>query len=596
MKLDKRFFLGEYFEAYQLFGAHPLQNGYLFTLYAPNAKKVEIIGDFNHWNGKDHVMKKVHPAGIFQLFVEVKEYTLYKYRILTKQNQYLDKADPYAFYSQLRPNSASITFSSNSYQFQDSQWMKKRNKCFNQPCNIYECHLGSWLKKEDGSFYQYDEIADSIITYLKKNHFTHIEVLPLIEYPFDGSWGYQCSGYFSITSRYGTPNQFKKFVDRLHQEKIGVIMDYVITHFVKDSFGLIQFDGSYLFENENPSLRESPWNTHFFDFSKPMVMSFILSSLHYLLSYYHLDGIRFDAVSNLIYHQGNKELGENQSGLNFIKKMNHILSSLHPTVMLIAEDSSDYPNVTRPTFEGGLGFDYKWDLGWMNDTLKYLSIDPLFRGNHLQKINFSMYYFYSERFLLPLSHDEVVHMKGSIIRKIFGSYEEKFAQLKVLYTYMFTHPGKKLNFMGNELALFDEWNENKALDFSILKYPIHDSFYRYFQMLCFLYQKEKCLYFAEYNPQCFRFLVCDDKRNVFIYQRFYQEECLLIVLNFSNVHFTNFPILNLQSNGKYKEILNSDQDIYHGNHCINPKTIPLQNGEIFVQIPSFGACIFRYLK
>lgn len=597
INLDKRFFKGEWLEAYQLFGAHKTNNGFSFCVYAPNAKEVELVGDFNNWEGHNHKMKRIHSSGIYHLEVEgIKEYCQYKYHILAQNNRWLFKADPYAFFSQIRPNNASMTFDINNYQFNDFEWMENRNKCHDRPLNIFELHLGSWIKKEDGSTYNYEEIAEKIILYVKKNNFTHVEIMPLTEYPFDGSWGYQCSGYFAITSRYGNPNQFKYLVDKLHQANIGVILDYVILHFVKDQFGLIKFDGSYLYESYYKHLRYSPWDTYLFDFSKPMVMSFILSSLNYLISYYHLDGIRFDAISNMIYLQGNKNLGENSSGINFLKKMNHTLAQVHPQVMLIAEDSSDYQKVTIPTFEGGLGFDYKWDLGWMNDTLKYLSIDPLFRGDHLNKINFSMYYFYSEKFLLPFSHDEVVHMKGTIINKIWGNYEQKFAQLKTLYTYMFTHPGKKLNFMGNELALFDEWNENKSIDFSILRFPIHDSFNHYFKDLSALYKKEKSLFMDEYNPNHFEWILCNDNQNVFIYKRKYKKQELIIVLNFSGNNFEHFKFNVNKSSGKYKEILNSDAYPYHGKNKINNYDIEINNQSIGIKIPEFGALIIKYYK
>ena len=604
-KVIQNFFLGEEMHAFQYLGAHPHLDGYIFRVYAPKAKKIELIGDFNHWNGKNHCLKKINSKGFFELYVpEIKKnYETYKFHILTSKNTWIDKADPYAFFSELRPSNASKTFDINHYIFHDAQWMAFRNKNQNRPLNIYELHLGSWLKKEDNTWYSYEEIVDKLITYIQKNHFTHVEFMPLLEYPFDGSWGYQCSGFFSITSRYGNPDQLKYLIDQLHQNQIGVILDYVVLHFVKDAFSLGRFDGSHLYESYWLDQRHSPWDTYLFDFSKPEVMSFVLSSLTYLIEYFHIDGIRFDAISNLIFHQGNKNLGVNESGLNFIKKMNHLLSFSFPTVMLIAEDSSDFEKVTTPTFEGGLGFDYKWDLGWMNDTFAYLKIDPLYRGNHIQKITFSMYYFYSEKFLLPLSHDEVVHMKNTVINKIWGSYEDKFKQLKTLYTYMFTHPGKKLNFMGNELALFEEWNENKAIPFDILKYPIHDSFHQYFIALNSLYLNEPALYQQEYNPQHFQWLMCENAaQNIFIYQRTYQQECLITILNFAPMQYPLYRFGINQKKGSFKEILNSDKFCYHGNNFINEgkiaiESIPSHGKEqsIQVKIPSFGALILKYI-
>ena len=419
--------------------------------------------------------------------------------------------------------------------------------------------------------------------------------MPLMEHPFDGSWGYQCSQYFSLTSRYGNPNQFKYFVDYLHQHNIGVIMDFVPVHFVKDESALGNFDGSHLYESRFINKRESQWGTYLFDYSKPEVMSYMLSCAAFYLDVYHIDGIRFDAVSNMIYQNGNKNDGENQANINWMKKTNSILSYLYPNVMLIAEDSSDYPHVTKPTFENGLGFDYKWDLGWMNDTLKYLKEDPYFRGYHLNLINFSMYYFYNEKFLLPLSHDEVVHMKGTIINKISGSYEQKFQQLKVLYTYMFTHPGKKLNFMGNEIALFDEWNEEKQIYFDILKYPIHDAFNHYFIELSKLYTKEKSFYFDEYNPASFNWISCDNPNNVFIYERKYNNATFIIVLNFSSTQFEHYRFNVAKDNGYFEEVLNSDNYIYNGYGFINDYKIMVdKNKEIGIKIASFAAIVLKY--
>ncbi len=600
----KAFFLGESMNSYLFFGAHPHNQGYLFRVYAPKAKKIELISEMNQWNGTYHSFKKIDPRGIFEIEVpEINhDFISYKFHILTNKNKWIDKADPYAFFSELRPNTASKTFDIHTYRFQDQRWMNQRNKNLHSPLNIYELHLGSFLKKEDLSWYNYEEIADKLVDYIKMNHFTHVEFMPLLEHPFDGSWGYQGSGFFSITSRYGNPNQLKYLIDRLHQNHIGVIMDYVVLHFVKDAFALGNFDGSHLFESYYLDKRYSQWDTYLFDFSKPEVMSYVLSSISYLLKYFHIDGIRFDAISNMIFNHGNKDLGRNESGINFLKKMNHLVSKNYPQVMLIAEDSSDFEKVTAPTFEGGLGFDYKWDLGWMNDTFAYLKLDPMYRGNHLQKITFSMFYFYSERFLLPLSHDEVVHMKHTVINKIWGTYEDKFKQLKTLYTYMFAHPGKKLNFMGNELALFDEWNEDKALPFDILKYPIHDSFHHYFRELCRIYQTFKAFYIEEYSHDNFKWLMCDNSsQNIFIIERSYFDESFIIILNFAPMQYEHYSFGVFSSIGHYVEILNSDKSCYHGNNFINEGKILISNQplhgkdySIDVKIPSFGAIILKH--
>lgn len=591
------FFNGNCYNAYEYFGAHPYKNGYIFRLFAPHALEVELIGDFNNWDGSHYKMKKIDNRGIFELYVlEIKnDYQVYKYNILTPNNIWILKADPYAFFSELRPQTASKTFDISKDFFTDKAYLDSRNKCEHQPLNIYEIHLGSFRQKKDGSYYSYEEIAPILVNYLKKHHFTHVELMPIMEHPFDGSWGYQCSQYFSITSRYGNPLQFKYLVNYLHNHNLGVIIDFVPVHFVKDDSALAKFDGDYLYESSDESLRLSQWDTYLFDYSKPIVMSYMLSCCYFYLKEFHVDGLRFDAISNMIYLHGNKENGENKANINWLKMTNHILSLHFKNVLLIAEDSSDYPNVTKPTFENGLGFDYKWDLGWMNDTLKYLKEDPYFRGDHLNLLNFSMYYFYNEHFLLPLSHDEVVHMKGSIINKIFGSYEEKFQQLKVLYTYMFTHPGKKLNFMGNELALFDEWNENKELYFKILKYPIHKKFNVFFKKISSLYSKEKVLYENEYDYNNFKWISCDNTNNVFIFERFYKQSEMIIVLNFSSISYEHYCFKVSLNKGYYQEILNTDEIKYGGYGFVNNYNIYVNNHQqIGIKVASFSAMVLKH--
>lgn len=595
-EIIERFFNGECYDAYKYFGAHPYKDGYIFRVFAPHALEVEVIGDFNNWNGENHKMVKIDERGIYELYItEVnKDYEIYRFNILTRIHKWIQKSDPYAFFSELRPNTASKTFDIDSYKFTDELWLSKRNKGENAPVNIYEVHLGSFMQKEDGSCYSYEEIAPILVKYLKKHHFTHIELLPIMEHPFDGSWGYQVSQYFSITSRYGNPTQFKIFVDLMHKNNIGVIVDFVPVHFVKDATALGKFDGGHVYESKHKNNMESQWGTYLFDFSKVEVMSYLLSCANYYLQEYHVDGIRFDAISNMIYKDGNKNNGPHSANINWMKKTNNILSSLHPTAMLIAEDSSDYPLVTKPTFEDGLGYDYKWDLGWMNDTLRYLKEDPYFRGYHINLINFSMFYFYNEKFLLPLSHDEVVHMKGSIINKITGSYEQKFQQLKLLYSYMFTHPGKKLNFMGNEIASFDEWNEHKPVHFDILKYPIHDSFNRFFKDISKLYVTEKCLYMDEYNPDSYKWIACDNPNNVFIFERSYKKSTIIVILNFSSVQFEHYRFKTSKNKGHFVELINTDKDIYNGYGCVNNYNMEIENGEIGIKIPSFGAMILKY--
>jgi len=591
------FFEGSCYNAYKYFGAHPLDNGYVFRVYAPNAKEIELVGDFNNWNGSNHKMNKIDNRGIYELFVkEIKgDYQVYKYNIRTRKDKWITKADPYAFFSELRPNSASKTFNIDGYKINDESWMNNRTKCNNSPMNIYEVHLGSFKQKEDGSWYSYEEIAEELIKYVKENNFTHVEFMPVMEHPFDGSWGYQVTQYYSITSRYGNPTQLKILVEKLHNANIGIIADFVPVHFAKDNFSLTKFDGTCVYESYSLDRRCSQWGTYLFDYTKPEVMSYLLSCAYYYLNEFHFDGLRFDAISNMIYKDGNRDNGEQAPNINWMKKTNDMLARLIPTAMLIAEDSSDYYGVTKPVFEGGLGFDYKWDLGWMNDTLKYLKEDPYFRGDHLNYLNFSMYYFYNERFLLPFSHDEVVHMKGSIINKMFGSYEQKFQQVRALYTYMFTHPGKKLNFMGNELALFDEWSEKKPLYTDILKYPVHDAFNKFFKDLGKLYISEPALYSDEYNNNLFRWIDCSNKNNVFIYERFYKDDEILVVLNFSGTQFDYYKFKTSKQKGYFYEVINSDNPIYNGYGCLNTSDNKIdKDGCICIKIPAFSGMVFKY--
>ena len=426
--LIQLFHEGNCLEMYKVFGAHLEENdgdkGVRFSVYAPHAKSVQVVGDFNNWNGEEHYMERYTDGGIFTLFIpHIKQYATYKYRIETPNGSWVDRADPYAFFSELRPATASKVYNIDGFKWADKRWLNKRTKNFDKVLNIYEANIGSWKMKkdftdeEDGEYYSYEEMIDEIIPYVVENGFSHIELMPLIEFPFDGSWGYQATGYFSATSRYGNPKQLMAFINACHKNNIGVIMDFVPAHFVKDGHGLHQFDGGYVYEYPDINLRYTEWDSCYFDLGREEVRSFLMSSVHYWAHYFHIDGIRFDAVSNLIYWKGNKERGVNDGAIEFMKRMNSHMNGLFPGVMLIAEDSSDYPNVTRAPHAGGLGFDYKWDLGWMNDTLAYFKKDPIFRQHpdtH-NKLTFSMMYFYRENYILPLSHDEVVHSKGTIL-------------------------------------------------------------------------------------------------------------------------------------------------------------------------------------
>jgi len=450
-----KFYQGNMCDAYEYFGAHIVENGVMFRVYAPHARFIHLIGDFNEWKANEKSqMKRLNYSGEFEIYIEnAKIKDRYKFQITQALGNIVDKADPYAFESEYKPNYASIISDIHEVKFTDEKWMKKRTRMFNEPMNIYELHLGSW-KRKDGTWFKYEEIADELIAYCKKMHYTHVEFMPLSEHPYDGSWGYQATGYFSVTSRYGNIHGLKKLVNKLHNHDIGVIIDFIPVHFAKDMHGLSYFDGTPLYEYEKEWDANNEWGTSNFNLWRSEVCSFIMSAANFWLDVLHFDGIRMDAISNLIYWQGNKHRGINQGALRFVKQMNANLHKLHPTAILIAEDSSDYKKVTG---EDGLGFDYKWDLGWMHDTLDYLKMDPIYRQYHHGKITWSMVYTFNERYILPLSHDEVVHGKCSIVEKMNGSYEERFAQARTLYMYMMTHPGKKLNFMGNEFAQVREF-------------------------------------------------------------------------------------------------------------------------------------------
>lgn len=566
-KKTQAFFEGREIKAYTIFGAHPVKKGVEFTLWAPHAQKISVIGSFNDWDPEVDPMKKDDETGIWTATVkEAAPGDSYKYRVTQVTGDIVDKIDPYAFYSEKRPQTASIIADLSFDGWTDQKWMDQRTVGFDDPISIYEIHVGSWKRDPEmgpNDFVNYLDIVDDLIEECHKNHFSHVEVMPLCEYPFDGSWGYQCTGYFSTTSRYGTNQDLMEFVNRLHNAGIGIIMDFVPVHFVKDNFALARFDGTPLYEYPNPDDANSEWGTANFDLWKEEVRSFLMSAANYWLDVYHFDGLRADAISNAIYWKGNKERGMNEGACNFMKRMNFTLKQEYKgKIMLIAEDSTDFPNVTKSTLDGGLGFDYKWDLGWMNDTLKYLKMDPIYRQYHHNDITFSMAYFYSEKFILPFSHDEVVHGKATIVDKMWGSYEDKFAQARALYTYMFTHPGKKLNFMGNEIGMFREWDEQKGTDWFLLEYPTHAAFEKFFEDLTGIYADNDAYYFG-YDPTNFQWINADDaSRNLFSFMRKSKDKTFITILNFStNPYKAQFGVPH---KGIYREILNSQWSKYNG--------------------------------
>ena len=506
------FYTGRAFNAYEFFGAHPLTEGVLFRVYAPNAEKIEVIGEFNQWDGSGDEMRQEGQSGIFEVINKnARPGMMYKYRIYQKSGRIEDRFDPYGFGSELRPNTAAIIRDLDTYSFHDWEWMRKRTKNYNQPLNIYEVHAGSWKKKgeEEEDWYTYQELAHLLVDYVKEMGYTHVEFLPLSEHPADCSWGYQVSGFFCPTSRYGTAEDLMEMVDIFHQAGIGVIMDFVPVHFVVNDYALSYFDGTALYEHPADDTGRSEWGTCNFNYFRGEVRSFLQSAADFWLTRFHFDGLRMDAISNAIFWSGDAARGVNEGAIEFIRGMNQGLQRRHPTAMLIAEDSTNYPKVTAPVEYDGLGFDYKWDMGWMNDTLEYFKIHPYDRKYHYHTFTFSMMYFYNEHYLLPLSHDEVVHGKATILQKMWGDYDFKFQQAKTLYTYMFTRPGKKLNFMGNEIGQFREWDEKRECDWSLLEYPKHNDFRRFMRDLQHLYLTEPAFHDGEYNSACFRWLEAD---------------------------------------------------------------------------------------
>lgn len=600
-RFDK-FFDGSEIKAYELFGTHSKDGGVLFTLWAPHAHKVEVITSFNDWQ-EPFPMAKVDFRGIWELFIPDCELIYaYRYRIYKNDNTYQDKIDPYAFYGEKRPANASCMYNLDYYHWQDADYLKKRTFNYDQPVNIYEVHINGFKNPEGEELNTYRHLKETLIPYVLENHFTHIELMPVFEHPFDGSWGYQSTGFFGATSRYGTPYDLMEFIDECHKNGIGVILDVVYAHFVQDGHGLVNFDFKPLYEYPESHLMKSEWGSYYFNFNSSPVISFLMSSANFYCERYHVDGLRFDAVSHLIYHKGNRDLGENVEGQSFIKRLNYELKQAHPSIMLIAEDSTDFANVTKETQWGGLGFDYKWDLGWMNDTLHYYSMDHEYRKYHHNLITFSMAYFYNEKFLLPFSHDEVVHSKGTIIDKMFGTYEEKFHLCRNLFVLMFTHPGKKLNFMGNEIAMFREFDEAKQLDWALLKYPMHDSFARFFRDLCNIYCNTPALYRNEYAWETNNFKWIDANNNaqsVFSYYRQDDKDCYLVVLNVMPISYEHFEI-GVPYGGTYTEVINSEQDIYAGCNMCNFEPIKAhrkkkhgQPNTLDIRLAPFAGVIFH---
>ncbi len=583
------FHQGTNYYSYNFLGSHIIENtGTVFRVWAPNAKEVHVTGDFCNWQKcSDFKMKKLPESGIWELHMpNIKDGELYKYIITSVDGVDTYKSDPYAFSSQTKIETASIVYDINKYTWNDSNWLqyKKSTNLYEIPINIYEVNLSSWKRKENGDFYTYREITPLLIKHIKEHFFTHIELMPIMEYPFDGSWGYQVSGYYAPTKRFGEPDDLKYLIDQCHQNGIGVIIDWVPAHFPKDRHGLYKYDGSFLYEYDDPQQREiKGWGTHKFDFGKTEVQSFLISNAVFWLNVYHADGLRVDAVSSMLYLDYDKKNGEwtpniyggneNLEAIYFLKKLNEAIFKSYPNTMMIAEESTAWPMVTKPTYLGGLGFNFKWNMGWMNDTIEYMETDPFFRKYKHKNITFSLHYAFSENFILPLSHDEVVHGKKSILNKMPAPYEEKFANVRVLLGYMIAHPGKKLNFMGYEIGQFVEWDFNKQIEWFLTDYEYHGKLNTYIKDLNEFYLKNSELWEIDYSWNGFKWISNDDfEQNIISFKRINKnDEELIAVVNFSPVERRDYLIG--AENGIYVEVFNSNNQEYGGTGTGNKERI-----------------------
>lgn len=611
------FYSGVDCRAYEFMGAHTASvdgtNGVNFCVYAPEAVSVSVIGSFNGWERQVHPMVK-DERGVWELFIPgVMQYDPYKYSIETTRGDILDKADPYAFHSETRPANASKVYNLEGYDWGDASWLKwrKENPLFDRPINIYEVHFGSWRLKEDGNFYSYREMADLLVPYAKEMGYTHIELMPLTEFPFDGSWGYQVTGYFAATSRFGTPMDFMYFIDKCHQAGVGVIMDWVPAHFPKDGHGLVEFDGSYLYEYADPKKMEHrEWGTRVFDYGKPSVRNLLLSSAMFWLEVFHIDGLRVDAVASMLYLDYNRQNGEwtpnihggheNLEAVDFLRMLNEKVLGAHNDALMIAEESTAWPLVTKPGYDGGLGFNFKWNMGWMNDMLCYCSANPFFRKDMQDKITFSFMYAFSENYILPLSHDEVVHGKKSLIDKMPGEYNEKFAGLRTLYGYMIAHPGKKMLFMGGEFAQFTEWAFAKQLDWGLLEHEAHRQMKNYVAGLNHFYLESKQLWENDVDWKGFKWIDHEDNRNnVITFRRVAKDDSeLIVVVNFAPVYHEEYAI-GVPIEGTYEEVFSSDRPEFGGTGVHNnklktaAKPLHAQEQSITLQLPPLGILFLK---
>ena len=584
------FYTGHAFDAYEFFGAHTYFGGTHFAVWAPGAQYVQVVGKFG-----EYAMHRTC-AGVWEADVNGADAGMaYQYRVTGANGRSVDHCDPYGFAMKLRPDGRSI-IAERPTGFSDEAWLAARSKNYDKPLNIYEVHMGSWQQKEDGSWYTYAELAELLPAYCKKYGYTHLELMPLAEHPFDGSWGYQTTGFFAPTSRYGTPDELAQFINACHKQGIGVILDFVPVHFAVDEYGLKEFDGTPLYEYPAASVGQSEWGSCNFMHSRGEIRCFIQSCADYWLRVFHADGLRMDAVSRLIYWQGDPSRGVNGSTLEFLKGMNAGLQQRHPTAMLIAEDSTNFPKVTAPVEYGGLGFDYKWDLGWMNDTLDYFKKTPEERKHNLSKLTFSMMYAWNEHYILPFSHDENVHGKATIVQKMYGEYEGKFPQARALYLYMAIHPGKKLDFMGNEFAQLREWDESREQDWSVLKYPNHDSFRAFRKALNEAYLQNDGFWLREYDPAAFRWLDCaHPEKNACAIWRQGSEGGVLAAFNFGDTELIGYE-LTLPQKGKLTLLLDTDWTSFGGSTTQPAKGKALPAADtLTLDLPPFSGVLYALI-
>jgi 1,4-alpha-glucan branching enzyme len=577
---------GKHLNIYRILGSHPKTidgiDGILFAVWAPNASRVSVIGGFNEWDGRRYPMRSRGISGVWELFIPgLADKTLYKYEICNrKSGSIFSKTDPYAQQFELRPRTASVIRKTPDYRWQDNSWMKAREKFdwLHEPLSIYECHLGSWQRDENGEFLNYRELAHRLVDHIKETGFTHIELLPITEHPYDASWGYQTTGYFAATSRFGTADDFRYFVNYCHEHGVGVLLDWVPAHFPKDEHGLARFDGSALYEHEDPRRGEHrDWGTLIYNYGRNEVKNFLISSAVFWLEEYHIDGLRVDAVASMLYLDYSREDddwipnqyggNENIEAIDFLRELNSITHANYPGTMIMAEESTAWPQVTRPTDVGGLGFSMKWNMGWMHDTLKYFSKKTVHRNYHHNQLTFGLLYLFSENFILPFSHDEVVHGKSSMLHKMPGDEWQRFANLRLLYTYMFTYPGKKLLFMGCEFGQGEEWSHEKILDWYVLQYPLHEGLKKMVGDLNNLYIQQTAMHKFDFEPQGFEWIDCQDtSQSILSYKRKSENELIIVLLNFTPVIRKKYRIA-VPCLGDYEIIFNSDSKYYAGSNA-----------------------------